>query len=124
MYIKLPRGARGHIFVVTIILLPYLKYTRNESSDKTGPMPKLIWAFACHLRNKYQNLMCGHNYVLGAQKNSFNADLKILQEYHQCQTVLIQMRPDKLSGLIWVQTVCKGYQQATTVTMATSRERV
>ena len=32
------------------------------------------------------------------------------QEYHQCQTVWIQTRPDILSGLIWVQTVCKGYQ--------------
>ena len=26
-----------------------------------------------------------------------------------CQTVWIQIRPDILSGLIWVQTVCKGY---------------
>ena len=40
----------------------------------------------------------------------------------ECQTVWIQIRPDKTSGLIWVQTVCKGYQQMTTVT--TSRERV
>ena len=30
-----------------------------------------------------------------------------------CQTVWIQIRPDILSGLIWVQTVSKGYQQAT-----------
>ena len=30
-----------------------------------------------------------------------------------CQTVWIQIRPDNLSGLIWVQTVCKGYQQST-----------
>ena len=40
----------------------------------------------------------------------------------ECQTVLIQIRPDVLSGLIWVQTVCKDYQQMTKV--ATSRERV
>ena len=25
----------------------------------------------------------------------------------------IQIRPDVLSGLIWIQTVCKGYQQTT-----------
>ena len=31
----------------------------------------------------------------------------------ECQIVLIQIRPDVLSGLIWVQTVCKGYQQMT-----------
>ena len=40
----------------------------------------------------------------------------------QCQTVWTQIRPDVLSGLIWVQTVCKGYQQTTKV--ATSGERV
>ena len=33
----------------------------------------------------------------------------------ECQTVWIQIRPDSLSGLIWVQTVCKGYQQTTLV---------
>ena len=29
------------------------------------------------------------------------------------QTVWIQVRPDMLSGLSWVQTVCTGYQQTT-----------
>ena len=38
------------------------------------------------------------------------------------QTVWIQIRPDILSGLIWVQTVCKSNQQTTKV--ATSGERV
>ena len=40
----------------------------------------------------------------------------------ECQTVWVQIRPDVLSGLIWVQIVCKGYQQMTKV--ATSREGV
>ena len=31
----------------------------------------------------------------------------------ECQTVWIQIRPDIMSGLIWVQTICKGYQQST-----------
>ena len=31
----------------------------------------------------------------------------------ECQIVWIQIRPNVLSGLIWVQTVCKGYQQTT-----------
>ena len=31
----------------------------------------------------------------------------------RCQTVWIQIRSDILLGLIWVQTVCKGYQQTT-----------
>ena len=32
-----------------------------------------------------------------------------------CQTVWMQIRPDFLLGLIWVQTVCKGYHQMTLV---------
>ena len=39
-----------------------------------------------------------------------------------CQTVWIQIRTDNLSVLIWVQTVCKGYQQTTKV--AACKERV
>ena len=31
----------------------------------------------------------------------------------ECQTVWIQIRPYEMSSLIWVQTVCKGYQQKT-----------
>ena len=31
----------------------------------------------------------------------------------QCQTAWIQIRPDILSGLIWVKTVFKDYQQKT-----------
>ena len=33
----------------------------------------------------------------------------------ECQTVWIQIRPNILSGLIFVQTVCKIYQQRTLV---------
>ena len=40
----------------------------------------------------------------------------------ECQTVWIQVRTDILSVLIWVQTVCKGYQQTTKFTA--SKERV
>ena len=31
----------------------------------------------------------------------------------ECQTVWNQIRRDVFSGLIWVQTVCKGYRQTT-----------
>ena len=33
----------------------------------------------------------------------------------ECQRVWIQIRPNILSGLVWIQTVCKGYQQTTPV---------
>ena len=38
---------------------------------------------------------------------------KFFQEYHLSVRDPIQIRPDVLSGLIWVQNVCKGYQQTT-----------
>ena len=39
---------------------------------------------------------------------------KILPETQsECQTVWIQIRSDKMSVMIFVQTVCKGYQQMT-----------
>ena len=31
----------------------------------------------------------------------------------ECQTDWMQIRPNVMSGLIWVQTVCKSYQQKT-----------
>ena len=31
----------------------------------------------------------------------------------ECQTVRMQIGPNSLTGLIWVRTVCKGYQQTT-----------
>ena len=49
----------------------------------------------------------------------FSSKLKVFERFFrnaknsESQTVLIQIRPDKTSGLIWVQTVCKGYQQTT-----------
>ena len=33
--------------------------------------------------------------------------------WSECQIVWIQIRPDKMPGLIWIQTVCKSYQQMT-----------
>ena len=44
---------------------------------------------------------------------------KIFQEHYQNW---VQIRTDIMSVLIWVQTVCKGYQQTTKV--ATNRKRV
>ena len=31
----------------------------------------------------------------------------------ECQTIWIQIRPNKILGLIWAQSVCKGYHQQT-----------
>ena len=47
------------------------------------------------------------------QKQPFRKILSRIQS--ECRAAWIQIRPDILSGLIWVQTVCKGYQQMTLV---------
>ena len=47
---------------------------------------------------------------------------KFFQEHYQSQAVWIQIKTDILSVLIWVQTVCKGYQLMTKATA--SKERV
>ena len=59
----------------------------------------LISFFAC-----FQNFAC----LFFFQNHFFEI---FFQEYHQCQTVWIQIRSNVMSSLIWVQTVCKGYQQ-------------
>ena len=50
------------------------------------------------------NFSCVCRLLILFSKSSF-------QEYQQCQTVGIQIRPDILSGLIWVQTVYNGYKR-------------
>ena len=45
---------------------------------------------------------------------------KFFQKYHQstCQTDWIQIRPDILLGLIWVQSVCKDCEQPSSELLA------
>ena len=42
----------------------------------------------------------------------------------ECQTDWIQIRLDMLLGLIWVQSVCKGYQQTTLAVILVIRARI
>ena len=56
-------------------------------------------------------LFWGH--LLSVELFSNELFKKKIQEYHQCQTVWIKIRPDILSGLIWDQNVSKDYQQTT-----------
>ena len=47
-----------------------------------------------------------------AQRNKQLTSLRIIQGIQpEFQTVWIQIGPDILSCLIWIQTVCQGYQQ-------------
>ena len=46
------------------------------------------------------------------------------QEYHQSvKKAWTQIRPEVLSGLIWVKTVCKGYHQMTLVSISPPHKR-
>ena len=51
-----------------------------------------------------------------------NLEAIIHELFHEINTVWVQFRTQVLWVLMWAQTVCKGYQQTTTV--AGSRERV
>ena len=56
-----------------------------------------------------------HVFLSSAFFFKINYFKEIFLEYHQCQTYWIQFRPDIWSGLIWFQTVSKGYKQTTLV---------
>ena len=49
--------------------------------------------------------------ILGVTSECQTVSIKIRPD--TLQTVWTQIRPDRVSGLIWVQTVCKGYLQMT-----------
>ena len=51
-----------------------------------------------------------HDFLPSADFFKINLFKKSFQVHYQCQAVWVQIRPDVLSGLIWVQTVCKDYQ--------------
>ena len=61
-------------------------------------------------------------WVILLSKSTFSQKFNLLGIPSEWQTVCIQIRPDVLSGLIWVQVVCKGFQQARKIT--TRRLRV
>ena len=60
--------------------------------------PGKLFTFCCHLLIFFQNQL-------------FQKILSGIPS--ECQTDWIQIRPDILSGLMWVQSVCKGHQQKT-----------
>ena len=68
-------------------------------------------------RTSINSLQAGKVFMFLSSADYFENDLfkKFVQNKHQgtCQTVKTQIRPDILSGLIWVQTVCKVYEQTT-----------
>ena len=63
--------------------------------------------------------ICPTKRTLGLYGLTFSK--KSFKEHYQCQMVWIQIRTWWREVLIWVQTVCKGYQQTTRVTARKER---
>ena len=88
---------------------------RNINKNIPSSISDVIWSMH---DNVFFNYCLLGNFLLlfGRLLNFFKLFRKILSGIPTGRhTVWIQIRPDILSGLIWVQTVCKGYQQTTLV---------
>ena len=95
-----------------------VRIANREDSDQT-----LIWVCPvclCHLTGnlclKLLTLcLLGNLHAFSLSVDVFQSQFcekKFFQEYHRCQAVWIPIRPDGLSVLIWIQTVCRDYEQS------------
>ena len=118
--------AQGHNAVTPVRLQPAAPQSQVKHST-TEPLRSL------HLKLKMSDKICENAFekstknlnilhagyffmLLLSSANFFQSELfpKILSgTLPECQTVWIQIKTDILSVMIWVQTVCKGYQQTT-----------
>ena len=66
------------------------------------------------LQSQLNSVLLFHPHYLGSQIRLFSFDFLLSKAFSygqsECQTVLIQIRTNILSVMIWVQTVCKGYK--------------
>ena len=96
------------------LLLVYTKYgyrwRQRPKFRILGPLDKSAWEFnsACWV------IFHAFVVVCGLFQNSLFQEV-LSGTPSECQMVWIQIRTDIVSVLIWVQTVCKGYQQTTKV---------
>ena len=117
------------ICTLDLSLISHVKFGRNLTSRFSQSCAYIQTEEWTDRLIQYVSLLCAgrlnylfaywviiHVFLLSAD-DFFQNQLfqNLFQEYHQCQTVWIQIRPDILAGLIWVQTACKGYQQMTLV---------
>ena len=92
--------------------ITFISYSlRGVSNTQVGLHFSFLLTF-CMLGN----FSCFYYQLLNFFQNDFPLFKKFFQEQYQSQTVWIQIRTDILSVLIWVQTVCIGYQHMTKVT--------
>ena len=78
----------------------------------------VCWHLFVRLSNFFTNILTHVYWVFFDNFLSsaiFFKEIFFRNTIRRCQTDLIQIRPDVLSGLIWLQTVCKINQQTTIV---------
>ena len=92
-------------FAALAILSAISKYNKVMTSKELSVLNRI--RFNSLLPGKFFMLLC--HLLIFFKINFFE---KFFQEYHQnVKQFWILIRPDSLSGLIWVQIVCKSYQE-------------
>ena len=87
----------------------------HESSDKTALSLARAFTAPIHRFNS-DSWEIVHAFLSSADFFSKSTFQKIISGIpSECQTDWIQMGPGILSSLIWIQSVCKGYEQTTLV---------
>ena len=94
----------------------------NKSLAKSTLLKNYIFVKKCNLISFWMFQTCSIAFIIPSHL-IIVPNLTLWMLPSGCQTVWIQIRPDILSGLIWVQTVCRGYQQTTKVTASGQRIR-
>ena len=89
--------------------------TGSASFLLTGTCKRSAYLFACSV--SFHSSFC--RLLICFKISLFNK--AISRTLSECQAVWIQIRTDILSVLVWVQIVCKGYQQATEVAASIAR---
>ena len=100
--------------------MPYLLFLKKRQNLILSSAANYRWRFMGYL---FTYWIIFHAFVVNCRllsKSTFSK--KSLSGIPGCQTVWILIRPNILLSLIWVQTVCKDYQQ--TIKVAACSERV
>ena len=96
------------------MLIKCIEYTETINGHFSVYIIHFVLAIITCFTVNFAPLEIFHAFLLSAEFFQNQPFRKILSGIpFKCQTDWIQIRPDILSGLIWVQSVCKGYEKTT-----------
>ena len=123
---------KWQLFSANFLITPRISKAKHMLwvLKRTVSMRRFFWAHTTYLRIMKNNIQVTHSFLEVFNSLSpgkfFMLFCRLLVDFEiiffrkiisgrpsECQTDWIQIRPDILSGLILVQTVCKSYQQTT-----------